>query len=235
MKPPRGHLEDLVARIGADPCKAYAAIASRRSSSYLAARLLDPESILILNLTVREEHLGSLAPGRDSSSWLFIAEDGNGNYYFLDSRAKPTLVHFLDHDPPGIRPSGFSLAQFIDSRAVQTIEPMNRELTICRSDHPRRSILNPIRLEEWIEVAAQYSEINITGFWEAKNPFTGAIDRFATKGGAYITYGETRIFAQIWAGRVVFRKAFSEFVPFAGGLSKSLNANLFTPRVAIDA
>jgi len=196
---------------------------------------LDPESILILNLTVREEHLASLAPDRDSSSWLFIAEDGSGNYFFLDSRANPTALHFLDHDPPGIRQAGLSLAQFIASRPVQAIEPSRRALTICRSDHPRRSILDPIGLEDWIEVAAQYTEVNITGFREAKNPFTGAIDRFATKGGAYITYGDTKTFAQMWAGSIVFRNAPPEFVPFAEVLSRSLNANLFTARVAVEA
>jgi hypothetical protein len=229
MHPPKSRLEDLIARVGAENCKAYARVVRGRSLSYLEARQLDPESILILDLTIRE---GWWVEDHDHSSWLFIGDDGCGNHYFVDARDNPATVKLLSHDPPGIENPDISLEEFVSIVEVQDADLPEAEglLTISRADAPRRSILDPIDLEEWIAVAMRHPEIEVTGHRRGLNPFTKEAITFPARGGAYVDWGESKIFAHLHAGSIVFVDPPKDFEPFARKLAESLRAKLFPRR-----
>ena len=229
--PPKAKLEDLVNRMGIGPCKAYSAEIRRRSSSYLEARRLDPESLLILNLTIRE---GTVAAGYEVSNWLFVGEDGLGNYFFVDAVNGPTVVKLLSHDPPGIEDPGISLRDFISAAQIHvpSRDYQSSEWVICRADDPRRAILNPIELGEWKAVAAMHSCIELLGYRRGTNPFTGEVIQFPVKGGAYVEWQGKSTFACLFAGGVYFDGPPENFMPFARTLALQLEANLFPGRDA---
>jgi hypothetical protein len=228
-QPPKARLEDLVGVMGTGPCKAFAAEIRRHSASFLEARDVDPESLLILNLALRD---AGLPEGHDASSWLFIGDDGVGNLFFVDAVNDPTGVKLLSHDPPGIENPGITLREFIAAAEIQQSSGNydGEGLVICRADDPRRAILNPIRLEDWKTVAEMHSCIEFLGYRRGANPFTGEALTFRAKGGAYIGWQGTKIFVHLWSGGLHFDNQSEDFMPFASALAQQLRANLFPGR-----
>lgn len=225
MNPTRMSLEDLVARLGAPVCKAYAAAIRSRSTEWLEKRAVDPESILIRNLEIRWD-----AGQGDSSKFsrLYLADDGCGNHYFINSNEPKPLVFLDSHDPVGIEETGLTLAQFLAMVDIEHV-PAFKEVeafTICRTDLPHRSILCPITLDEWIEVASRYPAIEYRGARVARNPFTGQDFVLESPGLAVAQWNEQEIVISLTHGRLTLENRSGGFRSFANALAQELGAQV---------
>jgi hypothetical protein len=222
----KARLEDLIFHFGAEACRAYAAAIQDRSLEYLERRRLDPESMLILNLELLEAGVGS---DHKIAAWLFLAEDGCGNYWFVDSRDDPQAVKFLKRDPPGIERTRQTLSRFIGS-APEDDRPdltLDDDLYICRTDLLRRSILEPIRLDEWREAIQAYPQIQYLGYRRAANPRTGDEMRIPVPGAVTVEAEGRANFATLRYGRVIFDAPPPGVVAIARDIAQRLRARVF--------
>jgi hypothetical protein len=227
MNPPRVSLEDLIARLGAQSCKAYAVSIRGRSSAWLQARDIDPESVLIRNLEIRSS---KHADDMTDSARLYVADDGCGNRYFINSNDTKPLVFLDSHDPPRIEETGLTLDEFFSTKiaahSARRITKRTDGLTICRTDLPHRSILDPITLREWSEVATRHRDVEYRGYRLGQNPFTGEELRFASPGLAVIRWNGGEVLVILCHGRLLLENVSAGFRPFAETLAKELAARV---------
>ena len=222
----KARLEDLIFHFGAETCRSYAAAIHAYTPEFLEKRLMDPESILILNLEIRE---AGIRAGHKPVSWLFLSEDGCGNYWFVDCRDEPHVVKFLNHDPQGVESTRENLMQFLASSPEdehRDIE-LDDDLFISRTDLIRRSILDPIKLEEWREAIRGYPQIHYLGYRRATNPRTSDEMRIQVPGAVTIEAEGRANFATLRYGCVIFDSPPPGVVAIARDIAHKLRARAF--------
>lgn len=120
--------------------------------------------------------------------FIYIGDDGCGNFYFMRGDApNSNELWFWEHDPP----NGFGIherlkleeylgnEEFIWGEGWKVISCMNPFTkmssdgkVISRANHPFRSVLNPITLDEWAEVVKQSPIFELDEHVTRTNPFT---------------------------------------------------------------
>lgn len=222
----KARLEDLIFHLGAETCRTYAAAIQNLRPEYLERRRMDPESMLILNLELREAGVGGK---HETGSWLFLAEDGMGNYWYVDARTEPQVVRFLNRDPPGTELTRETLAQFLSTTPEDELQDLtyDEDLYICRTEQIRRSILEPIRLEEWREAIRGYPQIQYLGYRRAQSPVTGDEMRIPVPGAVTIEAEGRANFATLRYGRVIFDSPPPGVVAIARDIAHKLHARIF--------
>jgi len=148
----------------------------------------DPERILIANLQLRDP---------DTRGWretwphgfVMIGEDGCGGMLFTGT--KPAHVHYWDHETDTFEDLG-TWKVFIDKHAKLAASPpdfdvnatndTDDELVVTRVKPSWKSILDPIRLDEWKAYVATDESITWRGYREARSPFDGKKVRFPYPG-----------------------------------------------------
>jgi len=222
----KARLEDLFFHLGAENCRAYLAAVGNRNPEFLERRRIDPESLLILNLELREAGVGGEL---DTSSWMFVAEDGGGRYWYVDCRDQPHAVKLLNNDPPRIAPTQKTLADFLatmpeDDRSDLVL---NNDLYLCRTDQIRRSILDPITLVQWQEAIRAFPQIHSVGYRRATHPLTRDEMRIPVPGAVTIEAEGRANFASLRYGRVIFDSPPPAVVAIARDLAQRLRSRVF--------
>jgi hypothetical protein len=226
MNPPRITAVELVKRYGEGVCRPYLAAIEGFDADWLEARRLDPESIYILNYEVRHT---SHPPSGVGPSRLYLAEDGCGNYFFVDGDDSNDSVKFDCHDPPGIEDTGLAVVDWL-SVVGSELEPSNvvgaDSLVICRTEQIHRSALAPIELEELRAAVAGLSQVECPGYLSGVNPFTGREERYESSDSVLVTVGDQAFFGWLSSGRLEFSNATDALVPIAGELADRLRARV---------
>lgn len=226
MNPPIVTEVELVARYGESACRRYLAAIDGLATDWLAARRLDPESIYILNYDVRHS---SHPPSGVAPSCLYLAEDGCGNYFFVDDKDSSESVKFDCHDPPGIEDTGLRIVDWlsaVDSELVPSNEVDPESLVICRTEQIHRSALLPIELEELRVALVGLPQIEYPGYLLGVNPFTEREERYESSHSLRVTIGDHTYVGWLASGRLEFPNATDALVPTARELSIRLQARL---------
>lgn len=216
-------LADLESKITASVPIGYSTYVRSNSEDSLSAQGFDPTTLLVLNLELAE--LEDTATHRNR---FFLNGDGCGNYYFVKGKDPDETVHLWDHDPLGVADMGVELSDYLPT-AVQECRidwpPDDSQLYICRTRQFGESILDPIRLNEWIAAVEATDGIQHVGYREGKNPFTDAVVRFEQPGFS-VTSGADVSRAVHWLhGRAILANAPDNWT-VAATLAEKLNAHL---------
>lgn len=214
------NVSDLIGYLGASVPEQYISLSTQGK----IPEGYDPKTLCVLNLELKS---------RDRDGWtddkFYLSGDGCGNYYFVSKSLNPDKVYLSSHDPQELEQYDVSLSEFIHQ--VQQNDPImtsvkKGEFHIARSDIVGESILNPILLEEWIEVCDAFNEITYLGYREGKNPFTNEYTRFDMPGFAQFNCNGEKYPIQLFSGRVIGRFEIEKF-PRVNSLSKNLRAKIF--------
>jgi hypothetical protein len=60
------------------------------------------------------------------SARLYVADDGCGNRYFINSNDTKPLVFLDSHDPPRIEETGLTLDEFFSTKLLPTLHVVSR-------------------------------------------------------------------------------------------------------------
>ncbi|MBS0264084.1 MAG: hypothetical protein JSS02_19265, partial [Planctomycetes bacterium] len=125
--------------------------------------------------------------------FLNIGDEGNDDFYCMvgndvntdelwawlhDSFATPLFIRCNDEESVRYReklglPLGTTLREYLSGEwvLVRQADPFTEmsdgSKTICRANHPLRGILNPIRLQEWRDYIARFSQFEFDEFVKA--------------------------------------------------------------------
>lgn len=113
--------------------------------------------------------------------FLFIGGDGSGNSYcMVGNNPTSNEVWIWEHDPPnGFVPhahakldSFFGPHWKLTERANPLANVSRDGRIVSRADHPHRSILHPITLDEWQQFISNDPQLELAENEEMTNPFT---------------------------------------------------------------
>lgn len=123
-----------------------------------------------------------LQPELRPRRFIRIGDDGVGNYYYMPGDdAVSDELWFWSHDPYDgfILQTDVTLSSFLgspsDALLVEQADPLANPpgAFITRADHPLRSIIDPIAIDDWIDFVEQSEDLTLDENHYAKNPFTG--------------------------------------------------------------
>jgi hypothetical protein len=226
VTPIKVDLKELEVRLEGTLPLAYRDLVRSEESS-LKTRGFDPKTLLVLNLQLRSwEHVAS--QGR-----LFLNGDDFGNYYFTQLDAAADRVLLWLHESPDVQDPNRGLVAYL--REAEQLSRIDRPVSpgilyICRTSPCAESILDPIRLEEWIAAVEATDGITYVGCREGRNPFTGEPLRIELPGLARVTTAAHR--GPSRRGEVVFHYGRAELEDnakhrsIAAQLAKRLHAHI---------
>lgn len=143
----------------------------------------------------------ALQPDMRSRNFIYIGDDGCGNYFHMlgDDQDTNRLWMWV-HDPEYgfCEQEGETLADYFDSKWELETQPdpfaplSSASTIVSRATHPRRSILDPITMQEWHQYVEESKNLELDENFEATNPFTQAKDLIRRwPGRAKLTVDET--------------------------------------------
>ena len=144
----------------------------------------NPELFVIHQFQRRDDHTRrnfyELQPDLTSRKLLEIGGDGCGNYYFMAGcDRKSDELWMWVHDPyEGFVKERQTLEQYLEYHFEITPQRnpfddgKSTDLRISRADHPLRSILDPISMEEWLAYVQTNDQLELDENRIGKNPFT---------------------------------------------------------------
>lgn len=223
MDAPRNiDLRALEARLNVRAPRAYVDFVNSSTNAALARQGFDPKTVLVLNLELRDsEHYD------DIHERFFLSGDGCGNYYFVDLAGDQDKVLLWAHDPPGIEDPNARLASFLpDAEQDRRIDrPINAgDLYICRTQAYAESMLEPIRLDEWIAAVNSTAGLKYVGYREGMNPFTHQAIRIESPG-LTVVNGQDGLQISFFHGRATAKDS-AVIRPLARTLARKLGAHL---------
>jgi hypothetical protein len=160
-----------------------------KEPAFYAEVFSDPEWMIVQNLQLRQA--GPLFGGKPwPTTYLAVGSDGCGNTYCIDTAAKRgDAVLMFDHDPKNafieVAPSWSKFTadwRRIPSKNAEETKAEKRTLIITRAPIPWKGVLHPISLEEWTAYVSSDPEMQLLGYREMANPFTGEVTRVDSPG-----------------------------------------------------
>lgn len=193
-------LDDLRIRLSAKVPRGYVHYSLSQPKMSLAKQGFDPTTLLVLNLELAE-----LRVSDEDDKRFFINGDGCGNFLFVDGTNGDEIVQTWVHDPLEIADLGVQLTDYLPTAEQECRidhPPEEGLLYICRTRRFGESILNPIRIDEWLAAVAATDGIEHLGYWEATNPFTNEKDRFDERGYSVVSAAREKRRVRWFCGRV---------------------------------
>lgn len=199
-------LEDLKDRISADVPAGYVHYLLSHPMVSVAKQGFDPTTLLVLNLELAE-----LEESTEHEKRFFINGDGCGNYLFVDKTHEDERVQMWVHDPLEIADLGLQLTDYLATAEQECridLAPGAGQIYICRTHRYGESVLDPIRLDEWITAVAVTEGIEHRGYREATNPFTNEKHRFTEQGYSLVSAAGKKQSVRWFRGRVLLSDSY---------------------------
>jgi hypothetical protein len=213
---------DLIRELGTETCVAYTECFKKIGAAKLKRRGLDPKSLLILNLELRELEL--LPNGK-----FWLGGDGCGNYYFVKRGDRRGAVALWSHEGPTIAPMDVVLLEFLrvaKPESESETEPPPGHAYISRTKVSGESILDPIKMDQWRRFVHKHPALQYSGARFGTNPFTGKEMRFDCPGLAVGYVGDRQFGLQLEHGRVRADDVFAAAKPLVQEIAAALKCSV---------
>jgi hypothetical protein len=208
----------------------------RKPSFYIEA-FTDADWLIVQNLQLRQA--GYVFGGKPwPASYLAVGNDGCGNTYCIDAAANcaaPVLM--FEHDPKNaFIEAAPSWAEFtanwrqIPRKDTGESEAETGPLTITRAPIPWKGVLYPIPLDEWTRYVSSDPEMQLLGYRELINPFTGKVAGRIDSPGYAVWKTNGKVAAVYKFGCITMEGEDADKVKKMKQIAKALNASLSDDR-----